>query len=262
MDRSRFNNQTKRHDCQSRSSVSIRRKLHWPWFIQYNNNQSNNSLRKCYRNNLSFLAIILFSSSSALANTSQTAAPVANTSASLTNMAIQTLQGNLIQNQYGGGVVCQGPMLTFSPFVTDSHSFSKPREYWYENPVYDDDGNVIYNQMTRTGQKDNFSLNVGASLTFSMPLDKRFQERCLKNAKLQGDHQQQLIENKKLDWHIARLRECGKLRLAGIEFAKDSPYFHLCEDVVVKPKMGQVLPHRHLISSPSQEVNPVSPDKN
>jgi len=176
-------------------------------------------------------------------------------------MAIQTLQGNLIQNQYGGGVVCQGPMLTFSPFVTDSHSFSKPREYWYENPVYDDDGNVIYNQMTRTGQKDNFSLNVGASLTFSMPLDKRFQERCLKNAKLQGDHQQQLIENKKLDWHIARLRECGKLRLAGIEFAKDSPYFHLCEDVVVKPKMGQVLPHRHLISSPSQEVNPVSPDK-
>ena len=253
MDRSRFNNQTKRHDCQSRSSVSIRRKLHWPWSVQYDNNQSNNSLRKCYRNNLSLLAIILFSGSSALANTSQTAAPVANTSASLTNMAIQTLQGNLIQNQYGGGVVCQGPMLTFSPFVTDSHSFSKPREYWYENPVYDDNGNVIYNQMTRTGQKDNFSLNLGASLTFSMPLDRRFQERCLKNAKLQGEHQQQLIDNKKLDWHIARLRECGKLKLQGIEFATDSPYFNLCEDVVVKPKMGQVLPHRHLISSPKIE---------
>ena len=253
MDRSRFNNQTKRHDCQPRSSVSIRRKLHWPWSVQYDNNQSNNSLRKRYRNNLSLLAIILFSGSSALANTSQTAAPVANTSASLTNMAIQTLQGNLIQNQYGGGVVCQGPMLTFSPFVTDSHSFSKPREYWYENPVYDDNGNVIYNQMTRTGQKDNFSLNLGASLTFSMPLDRRFQERCLKNAKLQGEHQQQLIDNKKLDWHIARLRECGKLKLQGIEFATDSPYFNLCEDVVVKPKMGQVLPHRHLISSPKIE---------
>ena len=253
MDRSRFNKQTKRHDCQSRSSVSIRRKLHWPWSVQYDNNQSNNSLRKRYRNNLSLLAIILFSGSSALANTSQTAAPVANTSASLTNMAIQTLQGNLIQNQYGGGVVCQGPMLTFSPFVTDSHSFSKPREYWYENPVYDDNGNVIYNQMTRTGQKDNFSLNLGASLTFSMPLDRRFQERCLKNAKLQGEHQQQLIDNKKLDWHIARLRECGKLKLQGIEFATDSPYFNLCEDVVVKPKMGQVLPHRHLISSPKIE---------
>ena len=253
MDRCRPNTETQRHDCKSRSSVPVRRKLHWPWSFQHDNNQSNNSLRKCYRNNLSLLAIILFSGSSALANTSQTAAPVANTSASLTNMAIQTLQGNLIQNQYGGGVVCQGPMLTFSPFVTDSHSFSKPREYWYENPVYDDNGNVIYNQMTRTGQKDNFSLNLGASLTFSMPLDRRFQERCLKNAKLQGEHQQQLIDNKKLDWHIARLRECGKLKLQGIEFATDSPYFNLCEDVVVKPKMGQVLPHRHLISSPKIE---------
>ena len=177
-------------------------------------------------------------------------------------MAIQTLQGNLIQNQYGGGVVCQGPMLTFSPFITDSHSFSKPREYWYDSPVYSDEGDILYHQRTRTGHKDNFSLNVGASLTFSMPLDKRFQERCLKNARLQGEHQQQLIDNKKLDWHIARLRECGKLKLQGIEFATDSPYFNLCEDVVVKPKMGQVLPHRHLISSPSQEVNPVFHDKN
>ena len=97
-------------------------------------------------------------------------------------MAIQTLQGNLIQNQYGNGVVCQGPMLTFSPFVTDSHTFQNPREYWYETPVYNDEGDVIYNQLNRSGQKDNYSLNVGASLTFSMPLDRRFQESCLKNA--------------------------------------------------------------------------------
>ena len=262
MDWSRFKPETKRHDCKSRSGVSIRRKLHWPWYFKHDNNQSNNSLRKCYRNNLSLLAIILFSGSSALANTSQTAAPVANTSASLTNMAIQTLQGNLIQNQYGGGVVCQGPMVTFSPFITDSHSFSKPREYWYDSPVYSDEGEILFHQRTRTGQKDNFSLNLGASITFSVPLDKRFQERCLRNARLQGEHQQQLIDNKKLDYIIAKLRECGKLKLQGIEFAPNSPYYKLCEDVVVKPKMGQVLPHRHLISSPSKEVNPVSHDKN
>ena len=150
MDWSRFKPETKRHDCQSRSSVSIRRKLHWPWFIQHDNNQSNHSLRKCYRNNFSLLAIILFSGSSALANVSQSAAPVANTSASLTNMAIQTLNGNLVQNQYGGGVVCQGPMVTFSPFITDSHSLSKPREYWYDSPVYSDEGEILFHQSTRT----------------------------------------------------------------------------------------------------------------
>ena len=177
-------------------------------------------------------------------------------------MAIQTLQGNLIQNQYGGGVVCQGPMLTFSPFITDSHSFSKPREYFYDSPVYSDEGDILYHQRVRTGQKDNFSLNVGASLTFSMPLDRRFQERCLKNAKLQGDHQQQLIDNKKVDYIIAILRECGKLKLQGIEYAPSSPYYKLCEHVVVKPKMGQVLPHRHVISSPLKVEDPSSPDKN
>ena len=250
------------YDHKLRSGISICRNLSLSFALKHNNNQSNNSLGKCYRNNLSLLAIILFSGSNALANTSQTAAPVANTSASLTNMAIQTLQGNLIQNQYGGGVVCQGPMLTFSPFITDSHTFQKPREYLYDSPVYSDEGDILYYQQTRTGQKDNFSLNVGASLTFSMPLDKRFQKRCLKNAQLQGEHQQQLIDNKKLDYIIAKLRECGKLKLQGIEFAPNSPYYKLCEDVVVKPKMGQVLPHRHLISSPSKEVNPVSLDKN
>ena len=262
MDWCRPNTKTKRHDCNSRSSVSIRRKLRWPWAIEYDNDKSYHRTRKYNRNYFSLLAIILFSGQSALANTSQTAAPVANTSASLTNMAIQTLQGNLIQNQYGGGVVCQGPMLTFSPFVTDSHSYSEPKEYWYQNPVYNDDGTILYYQDVRTGQKDNHALNIGASLTFSMPLDRRFQRTCLKNAKLQGEHQQQLIENKKLDWHIARLKQCGILKKDGIEFAPDSPYFHLCEDIVVKPKMGQVLPHRHVISSPLEVVNPVSPDKN
>ena len=177
-------------------------------------------------------------------------------------MAIQTLNGNLVQNQYGGGVVCQGPMVTFSPFITDSHSFQKPREYWYDSPVYSDEGEILFHQSTRTGQKDNFSLNLGASITFSVPLDKRFQERCLKNAKLQGDHQQQLIDNKKLDFIIATLRECGNLKLQGIEYAPSSPYYKICEHVIVKAKMGQVLPHRHLISSPSTEVNPVSHDKN
>ena len=79
-----------------------------------------------------------------LANTSQTAAPVANSSGSVTNMAVQNLQGSFIQNQYGGNIVCQGPMLTFSPFVTDSHTYSLPKEYHYDAPVYSDEGDIIY----------------------------------------------------------------------------------------------------------------------
>ena len=72
------------------------------------------------------------------------------------------------------------------------------------------------------------------------------------------------LMDKQLSWHVARLKECGALKKSGIEFAKNSVFYSLCEDVLVLPKMGQVLPHRHNIppiSSSSEEVNPVSPDK-
>ena len=176
-------------------------------------------------------------------------------------MAIQSLQGNMIQNQYGGAIVCQGPMLTFSPFLTDSHSFSKPREYWYDAPVYSDEGDIIYHQRTRTGQKDTFALNYGFSMTFSIPLDTSLQRRCKEAADTQIALQKQQLKDKELSWHVARLKECGQLKLAGIEFAKNSPFRELCKDVVVLPKRGQVLPHRHQIKS-SKEVNLSFPDKN
>jgi len=166
-------------------------------------------------------------------------------------MAIQSLNGNLIQNQYGGNIVCQGPMLTFSPFVTDSHSFSTPREYWYEAPIYDDDGNISHYQNTRTGQKDNMSLNFGFSMTFSVPLDQSLQRRCRKAIDNQLARTDQLLKDSQLNWHIARLRECGKLKQSGIQFAKNSQYYKLCEDVVVtsKPK----LPHTHKIIPASKK---------
>ena len=88
-----------------------------------------------------------------MAQTSSTAAPVANSSGSVTNMGIQNLPGNSVTNHYGGNIICQGPMLTISPFVTDSHTYSTLREYWYDNPSYNDDGTLSHHVATRTGQK-------------------------------------------------------------------------------------------------------------
>jgi hypothetical protein len=169
-------------------------------------------------------------------------------------MAIQTLQGNLIQNSMGGNIVCQGPMLTFSPFITDSHTWQKPKEYWFDSPVYNDDGSISHYQANRTGQKDNHSVNLGASLTFSIPLDTSLQRRCKQAADTQIARQQQALLDSQLSWHIARLKECGNLKLKGIEFSDDSPFKSLCEDVVVKAKMGQVLPHRH--QTPAKTILP------
>jgi len=249
MDWSRFNNSSERHNSKRRGSISNANQLSRTRTCERYKYNSNHSSRKRNRNYVYILSIILaLNPLKVLANTSQTAAPVANSSGSVTNMAIQSLQGNMIQNQYGNGIVCQGPMLTASPFLTDSFQQQLPHEYWYKSPVYDDDGTILYYQDVRTGQKDSASLNWGFSITFSMPLDNSLQKRCKRAADAQIAIQEQVLKDKELSWHVARLKECGQLKLTGIEFAKGSVFYSLCEDVLVLPKMGQVLPHRHNIA--------------
>ena len=175
-------------------------------------------------------------------------------------MGIQNLPGNSVTNHYGGNIICQGPMLTISPFVTDSHSYSTPREYWYDAPSYNDDGTLSHHVATRTGQKDNFALNLGISANFSIPLDNSLQQRCKSAVDKQLALQQELINFKRLDFEISRLKNCGELMLSGIEFHPKSPYYKICADVIVKSKPGQVLPHRHTLK-PLEVVAPSSPDK-
>ena len=175
-------------------------------------------------------------------------------------MGIQNLPGNSVTNHYGGNIICQGPMLTISPFVTDSHTYSLPREYWYNAPSYNDDGTLSHYVATRTGQKDNHALNLGLSANFSIPLDNSLQKRCKSAVDKQLALQQEIVNFKRLDFEITRLKNCGELKLAGIEFTPDSPYHKICKDIVVKPKMGQVLPHRHTLK-PLEVVSPSSLDK-
>ena len=52
---------------------------------------------------------------------------------------------------------------------------------------------------------------------------------------------EQLLLNRQLDYDIARLRNCGQLKTAGIYFHPESPMHFLCADVVtefVEPPNG------------------------
>ena len=260
MDWFRPHHKTKRDNHEHLSTLSIRGNVSRARSIQHDNYSTNNKYRKHYRNYLGICAVVLLYGGSAVAQTSSTAAPVANSSGSVTNMGIQNLPGNSVTNHYGGNIICQGPMLTISPFVTDSHTYSTPREYWYDAPSYNDDGSLSHHVATRTGQKDNFALNLGVSANFSIPLDNSLQRRCKSAVDKQLALQQEIVNFKRLDFEITRLKNCGELKLAGIEFTPDSPYHKICKDIVVKPKMGQVLPHRHNLK-PLEVVNPSSPDK-
>ena len=62
---------------------------------------------------------------------SATANPIANSSGSVTNQAIQVLQGPYITNTYGGGIQCQGATMNITPYLTGSGAFRRPFEHTY-----------------------------------------------------------------------------------------------------------------------------------
>jgi len=274
------NQQTNIHTNNTRSSVSVHRNLSRSWFKQSNDNSKNDRNKKRDRHYKYLYAVILSFASilptqRVLAETvggvSATAAPVANSSGSVTNQAIQVLQGPYITNTYGGGIQCQGPTLNITPFVTGSGSMQKPYEPYYNDPVYDmrdlnDDGsldnpgNILYTVPTRTGQKDNYNLSLGVSATWSIPQDKKLQDQCKEAAAANIDLMKQQAANKRLDFEIARLKNCGELKKQGIYFHPKSPYYKVCADVIVTNPGGVIPPHRHSIPSVSRPSSvPVSP---
>ena len=265
--------QTDIYTNNTRRSVSVHRNLSGSWFKQSNNNSKNHGNQKRNRHYKYLYTIIacgLLSPLPSLAETvggvSATAAPVANSSGSVTNQAIQVLQGPYITNTYGGGIQCQGPTLNITPFVTGAGSMQKPYEPYYNDPVYDmrdlnedgsldNPGGILYQVPTRTGQKDNYNLSVGVSATWSIPQDKKLQDQCKEAAATQIELQQQLIANKRLDFEIARLKNCGELKKAGIYFHPKSPYYKVCADVIVTNPGGVIPPHKHSIPSPSTSLS-------
>ena len=246
---------------------------------------------------------------------SATANPIANSSGSVTNQAIQVLQGPYVTNTYGGGVSCQGTTLNMTPYVQFADSRKWPWEDYYNEPQYNltdvegrtvkqtvtvknypweewyddrtkDDGTRWFEdgddiqieidvptadgvpdivgsggEMTptwykpiRTDMRANQSFNLGLSATLSIPLNRGMQRRCKEAAEAQTAHQLQLTSNKRLDFEIARLKNCGELKKAGIFFHPASPYHSICADVVVTSPGGQILPHEHQIPQPTWTV--------
>ena len=236
--------------------------------------------RKYNNYNKYFLPVILcltsianaLPASAEVGGVSATAAPVANSSGSVTNQAIQVLQGPYITNTYGGGIQCQGPTMNFTPYVTGAVSAQKPFQGKYHDNVYDmrdlsgdfdDDGeaigdgapdnpgDILYKVPVRTGQKDNYNLSIGFSMTWSSPLDKTLQDQCKEAAAANIDLMRQAAANKRLDFEIARLKNCGQLIKEGITFHPRSPYYKICADVVVQ-NVNHIKPHVHTIPKPTR----------
>jgi len=202
---------------------------------------------------------------------SATANPVANSSGSVTNQAIQVLQGPYITNTYGDGIQCQGATANFTPYITRTGTWQDPYEDIFMDPVYnmadnnddnipDSPGEILYYVPTRTGQKSTQNINIGFSATLSIPLDKKAMEQCKEAVAIHNEYRKQLTANKRLDFEIARLKNCGNLKKEGIVFHPKSPYYSVCADVMLINPPGVVGEHNHKIISKNSPGSGVKPN--
>ena len=276
MDRIGLRTKAKLHNHKSRPGVSIYRNLFWARPQKSYNYKSDDHHTKCHKHNqyvFKLASTLILSTVSCfpsyatdVGGVSATANPVANSSGSVTNQAIQVLQGPYITNTYGNGIQCQGPTMNVTPFATGNMAIKRPYEDYWMDPVYnnvdannddvpDNPGEVLYFKPTRTGQKDSHTVSLGISATWSKPLDKELQQLCKDAAAANLAYMQQNTANKRLDFEIARLKNCGELMKAGIMFHKNSPYFKVCADVVLVNPPGTLPNHSHTIP-PVKHVHP------
>ena len=139
--------------------------------------------------------------------------PQATSSGSVTNSAVQVLNGPYITNTMGGGVQCQSPTFTITPFVTTSQTGQgAPNSYSPDN---------------------SWTFNPGVSATISVPLDGNFQDLCRRAAAAHTARVEAETAKARLDFELVRLLRCAEAVKAGVYFHPDSPYYTICSDVVV-----------------------------
>ncbi len=129
--------------------------------------------------------------------TSVIANPIASSTGSVTNSAVQINQGSYSTQGFGAGHYCNSGTVVFSPFYL---------------------GNGFHPQYTR-------SENYGAQISISIPLDGNITEICKELGRKR-------IQKTRVDILLTRMRECTNMYDKGYMIRPESPYSAICDDVV------------------------------
>ena len=130
--------------------------------------------------------------------TTAIANPVATSTGSVSNQAVQINQGSYSQQSFQPGHTCNSSTLVFTPFYLGNDVNPEP---------------YVRNQ------------NFGAQVSLSVPLNREMVRLCKELAKRK-------IEKERLDMALIRVLKCAELYKTGYKIRTDSPYAHLCADVV------------------------------
>ncbi len=181
-----------------------------------------------------------------LSNTT-VASPSSNAQGTVNNNATMIAPQSTPQFRMSQGIVCSSPSLTITPYLTDAWSFNRPTETVTRQNIYDEDtGEIKYVQETPRFEKDNYNLNYGISMQFSIPLG-RSPDLCHKATEVNIKNQELLYEKTKLEIALYRLKICGEQAKLGVQFVNE--YATICEGIQVTIPPGQVLPHTHEIKN-------------
>jgi hypothetical protein len=144
--------------------------------------------------------------------TTAIANPVATSTGSVSNQAVQINQGSYSQQSYGTGHTCNSSTLVFTPFYLGNDVNPEP---------------YVRNQ------------NFGAQVSLSIPLNRQMVQLCVELAKRK-------LEKERLDYALVRALKCAELLKMGFKIRDDSPFAPVCADVVpiaaVVPSSSQASP--------------------
>ena len=214
--------------------------------IRYDNNHNSSNNYKHYNRNYNYLwaVALLLCPARVLANTT-VASPSSNAQGVVNNNATMITPSSMPSYRMSQGIVCASPSLTITPYLTDSWSFARPKEYITRTPIYDEDtGEIKYYSEIPRFEKDNFNLNYGISAQFNIPLGKS-PALCHEATQVNIEAQRLLIKKTKMEISLYRLEQCAAQARLGAKFKEGTPSAVTCEDIVVNIPPNQVIPHTH-----------------
>ena len=148
--------------------------------------------------------------------------PQAAITGSVANQAVQINQGSLSTQSYGGGIYCNGAVISFTPYYLTTENYGGT----YSN-----------------------SNNAGAQVSLSVPLDGGAVERCKALAQIQ-------IEKGRLDYELVRIKEWINIFEKGFMIHPSSDFYPICADVIPVAALPRSEAGQSSVTSPVSSRQP------
>ena len=254
MDNTRSNNKAPICDRKRRRCLQSDRKFHGSWFRRCFNYKSLTDHRD-YSKFSHIVSIGLLFASPVYAETT-ISNPQSSTQSTIVNQGFQSISGSFPTHRYSNGIQCQTPTVSFNPFITKGEYYNTPRSTVARTNIYNQAKDTETGQLTNPGQilyveeqerldQINHNFSYGATLTFQVPLGKRFNDECLKAAQTYRKYQDFLLHAKRLEVNLNRAKLCATMLKEGIKFVGEDAVS--CRNIVLTTIPNQVLPHTHKI---------------